>query len=147
MKQVSIYTDGACKGNPGPGGWAAILNYQGRSKTISGGEMQSTNQRMELTAALKALEHLKEPCAVTVYTDSAYLVNAFRQGWIGRWQKNGWKTKDGRPVANRELWEEMLNAMRPHRVSWEHIPGHSGHEFNEMADQLARAEIKKMLAK
>ena len=139
MKQVTIYTDGACSGNPGPGGWAAILLYNGREKVLSGGEAQTTNNRMELMAAIVALEALIRPCQVDLYSDSAYLINAFNQHWIEGWIKKGWKRGKNEPVKNRELWERLLKAAKPHQISWIWVKGHAGHPLNERCDQLATA--------
>ncbi len=141
MKEVSIYTDGACSGNPGPGGWAALLIYNGHEKEISGGEKLTTNQRMELKAALKALAALKEPCKVKIYSDSAYLVNAFRQGWLKKWQRNGWLTIEKKPVENRDLWESLLALTERHEVEWYKVKGHSNNYYNERCDRLAREAI------
>ncbi len=140
-KEVEIYTDGACRGNPGPGGWAALLRYGDREKEISGREPNTTNQRMELTAAIKGLQSLKEPCCVKVFTDSAYLVNAFHLGWLGRWQRNGWQTKAGQPVENQDLWRELLQLCRYHDVEWHKVAGHSDNERNNRCDLLARKAI------
>lgn len=141
MKQVEIYTDGACPGNPGPGGWAAILVYGEKRKELSGFAPATTNNRMELTAAIAGLRALKEPCAVALYSDSAYLVNAFRQGWLEKWQRNGWRTAAKEPVENQDLWQELLELCRVHRVEWLKVKGHAGHELNERCDELARAAI------
>jgi ribonuclease HI len=141
--QVEIYTDGACSGNPGPGGWAAVLIYNGKTKEISGGERQTTNQRMELTAAVEALKALKVPCDVRIYSDSAYLINCFRQKWYVTWQKNGWKNSKGDPVQNQDLWQSLLKEMERHRVTFEKVKGHAGVEFNERCDTLARAAVPK----
>jgi len=135
---VEIFTDGACLGNPGPGGWSAILRYGEHVKELSGGEAETTNQRMELLAAIKALEALKRPCSVTLYSDSAYLVNAFQEGWIDRWQRTGWRTREKKDVENRDLWERLLELTRIHAVEWTKVKGHSGHEENERCDRLAR---------
>lgn len=143
MKEVTIYTDGACSGNPGPGGWGAILQYGGHVKEISGGEKTTTNNRMELTAVIEALKRLKEPCRVKVYSDSAYLVNCFRNNWIGGWQKNGWKTSKNQPVENRELWEELLELMKVHQVEYFKVKGHSDNDLNNRCDELARAAVPK----
>ena len=116
MEKVTIYTDGACSGNPGPGGWAAILMYKGIEKEISGGEKNTTNNIMELTAAVRGLQLLKYPCEVQLYSDSAYLVNGFKQGWIYNWQRNNWKTSNKEPVKNREIWEELYNLTKIHKV-------------------------------
>ena len=123
MKRVVIYTDGACSGNPGVGGWGAVLIYGEAKKEISGAEKMTTNNRMELTAAIKALELLREPCEVELYTDSAYLCNGFNNGWIWNWLKNGWKTASGKPVENRELWERLLELQRVHKLDWRKVKG------------------------
>lgn len=144
MKQITIYTDGACSGNPGPGGWGAVLFYGERVKELSGGEPHTTNQRMELTAIIAALRALKvSNWDVTVYTDSAYVVNAFRQNWIPRWLQNGWKNSRKEPVANKDLWEQLLEQMKRNRVVIEKVKGHSGDRWNERCDELARAAIPK----
>lgn len=137
---VKVYTDGACLGNPGPGGWAAILLYNEHRKEISGGEECTTNQRMELLAAIKALEALKFPCRVELYSDSAYLVNAFEQGWLDRWQGNGWRTRARTEVENRDLWERLLELARVHEVRFVKVRGHADDELNNRCDRLARAE-------
>ncbi len=143
MKEVDVYTDGACSGNPGPGGWAAVLLYNGHRREISGYAGQTTNQRMEIKAALEALRALKEPCRVRLHSDSAYLVNAFLQNWFAAWERNGWFTKDKKPVANQDLWQEILELSRRHRVSWIKVKGHSDNELNNRCDALAREEIEK----
>lgn len=135
---VEIYTDGACLGNPGPGGWSAILRYGVHEKELSGGEAHTTNQRMELLAAIKALEALNRPCSVTLYSDSAYLINAFRQGWIDRWQRTGWRTRDRKDVENQDLWERLVELANLHTVEWTKVKGHAGHEENERCDRLAK---------
>lgn len=140
--KVTVYTDGACLGNPGPGGWAAILLYNEHRKEISGGEEHTTNQRMELLAAIKALEALKFPCRVALYSDSAYLVNAFEQGWLERWQENGWKTRAKGDVENRDLWERLLLLTRRHEVRFMKVKGHADSELNNRCDELARAEAR-----
>lgn len=140
-KEVVIYTDGACRGNPGPGGWAALLSYGGREKEIFGRDPDTTNQRMELTAALRGLQSLRQPCRVKVFTDSAYLVNAFVHGWLARWQRNGWQTKAGRPVENQDLWRELLSLCRYHEVQWHKVAGHSNDARNNRCDLLARKAI------
>ncbi|KYH30815.1 ribonuclease HI [Neomoorella mulderi] len=145
MKEVTIYTDGACSGNPGPGGWGAILIYGDKRKEISGAEARTTNQRMEITAAIAALKALKEPCRVRLYSDSAYLVNAFRQGWLDRWQKNGWQTAKKEPVENQDLWRELLQLTARHRVEWLKVKGHSDNAENNRCDELARAAIARLL--
>ena len=137
MKQVSIYTDGACSGNPGPGGGCAILEYQGREKMISGGEESTTNNRMELMAVIVALEALNRPCDVEVHSDSQYVVNAFNKHWIDGWKKRGWKTANKQPVKNRDLWERLLTAKSKHKVEFIWVKGHAGHELNERCDELA----------
>ena len=142
MKTVEIFTDGACSGNPGPGGWAAILRYRDREKEISGSSPCTTNNQMELTAVIQALKALKEPCHVIVYTDSRYLQKGITQ-WIHRWRKNGWKTAGKAPVKNQDLWKELDRLTRIHRVEWRWVPGHSGHPENERCDRLARGAIPK----
>jgi len=144
MKEVAIYTDGACSGNPGPGGWGAVLLYGNHRKEISGGHRHTTNNRMELTAIIEALKHLKEPCKVKVYSDSAYVVNCFKQGWIENWQRNGWLNSKKEPVENQELWKELLQLMRIHQVEYEKVKGHSSDALNNHCDFLAREAIKKL---
>ncbi|OUM98527.1 MAG: ribonuclease HI [Firmicutes bacterium ZCTH02-B6] len=141
MPVVDVYTDGACRGNPGPGGWAAVLLYGEHRRELSGGERSTTNQRMELTAAIEAIRALRRPCHVRIHSDSAYLVNAFQRGWVQRWQANGWRTAAGKAVENQDLWRELLWVMRPHRVDWVKVAGHAGDVWNERADQLARAAV------
>jgi len=138
---VDIFTDGACSGNPGPGGWAAILRAGTREKEISGGEPATTNNRMEITAAVRALEALTKPAAVTIHTDSRYLMDGATR-WLARWKANGWKTADKKPVKNDDLWRELEVAAAPHQVSWRWVEGHSGHPENDRADALARAAIQ-----
>lgn len=140
-KQVEIYTDGACSGNPGPGGWAAVLTYEGHEKEISGGETKTTNQRMELKAVYEALRGLKEPCDVVLHSDSAYVINCFKQKWYVGWRKNGWKNSKGDPVQNRDLWELLLSEVERHHVTFEKVKGHAGVEMNERCDELARAAV------
>lgn len=144
MKQVTIYTDGACSGNPGPGGWGAVLIYGDKRKELSGAEPQTTNQRMELTAAIEGLKALKEPCQVRLHSDSAYLINAFRQGWLKRWQRNGWQTINKKPVENQDLWQELLQLTAQHRVEWVKVRGHSDNAENNHCDELARAAITRL---
>ena len=135
---VEIWTDGACSGNPGPGGWGAILSYKGKERELSGGEALTTNNRMELMGAISALETLTRPCTVALHTDSQYL----RQGitsWIHGWKKNGWKTADRKPVKNEELWKRLDAALKQHKIEWKWVKGHAGDEMNERADALARA--------
>jgi ribonuclease HI len=141
LKDVIIYTDGACSGNPGPGGWGAVLIYGETIKELSGGERNTTNQRMELKAAVEALKALKESCNVTLHSDSAYLINCFKQKWYLNWQKNGWKNSKREPVQNQELWQELLDIYSKHRVTWAKVKGHSGVKWNERCDELARAAI------
>jgi ribonuclease HI len=138
MKQVEIFTDGACSGNPGPGGWGAILRFNGVERELSGGEAETTNNRMELTAAISALDALKEPCTVDLHTDSNYVRDGISK-WIDGWKKNGWKTADRKPVKNAELWQALDAARRRHKVTWHWVRGHAGHPENERADELARA--------
>lgn len=143
MKEVVIYTDGACSGNPGPGGWGAVLLAGARRKEMSGYDEQTTNQRMELTAIIRALQALKVTgWKITVHTDSAYVVNAFKQGWIHGWVKNGWQNSRKEPVANRDLWMELLQVMEQNQVRIEKVKGHAGDPLNERCDALARAEIR-----
>ena len=142
MEKVTIYTDGACSGNPGPGGWGAILMYQGNRKEISGGKKNTTNNEMELTAVIEALKMLKFPCQVDLYSDSAYVVNAFLQNWIGNWVKNNWKTSSKEPVKNQELWKELYELTKTHQVKFIKVKGHSDNEFNNRCDELARNAIE-----
>lgn len=142
MKKVTIYTDGACSGNPGPGGWGAILIYEDIKKEISGAKADTTNNIMEITAVLEALKLLKVECEVKVYSDSAYVVNAFNQGWIENWKKNNWKTAGKDPVKNRELWEELYELTQKHKVEFIKVKGHSDNEFNNRCDELATSAIK-----
>lgn len=141
MKQVEIYTDGACSGNPGPGGWGAILRYGNKTKELSGGEADTTNNRMELTAAIRALDALKEPCAVDLHTDSVYVKDGIG-GWIEGWKRNGWKTAAKKPVKNADLWQELDRARNRHEVTWHWVKGHAGHPENERADELARRAME-----
>lgn len=140
-KRVIIYTDGACSGNPGPGGWAAVLNYNDKVKEISGGERHTTNQRMELMAAHEALKCLTAPCDVLLHSDSAYLINCFRNKWYVAWRKNGWRNSKGEPVQNRDLWELLLTQTERHSVHFEKVKGHAGVQWNERCDELARAAV------
>ncbi|MBR7188494.1 MAG: ribonuclease HI [Clostridia bacterium] len=142
MKQVIIYTDGACSGNPGPGGWGAILIYKEKKLELSGYEAHTTNNRMELLAPIEALSRLKEPCAVDVYSDSAYLVNAFRQRWLENWQRNGWRKSDKKPVENQDLWQELLKYVEIHAITWHKVKGHADNPLNNRCDELATGEIK-----
>ena len=142
MEKVIIYTDGACSGNPGPGGWGAILMYKDVKKEISGGNKNTTNNIMELTAVIEGLKMLKYPCEVDLYSDSAYVVNAFEKGWIYSWKKNNWKTSGKDPVKNKELWEELYRLTTIHKVHFNKVKGHSDNEYNNRCDQLARDAIK-----
>jgi len=147
MKELTIYTDGACSGNPGPGGWGAVLLYKDQVKEIFGGERNTTNQRMELKAAIEALKALKvRGWKVSLYSDSAYLVNAFQQNWLSNWQKNGWKNSKKEPVANQDLWQELLLLMEKNQIQILKVKGHTGDRWNERCDELARQGIKKLLA-
>lgn len=139
MPEVEIFTDGACKGNPGPGGWGAIIRSGTREKEISGGEKLTTNNRMELMAAIRALQALKRPCRVALHTDSIYVRDGITK-WIKGWQRNGWRTADRKPVKNAELWRELVDAAAPHDIEWHWVKGHAGHPENERADQLACAQ-------
>ena len=141
MDKVIIYTDGACSGNPGPGGWGVVLMYKDAKKEISGGKKETTNNIMELTAALEGLKMLKYPCEVELYSDSAYLVNGFNQGWIENWKNNNWKTSNKEPVKNKEIWEEIYNLTQIHKVKFIKVKGHSDNEFNNRCDELARNAI------
>ena len=142
-KTIEIITDGACSGNPGPGGWGAVLRFKGREKELSGGHPETTNNQMELQAAIEALKALKEPCSIELYTDSQYL----RQGitlWIHNWKRNGWKTSDKKPVKNQALWEELDGLVKMHAINWHWLKGHAGHPENERCDELARNEIDRL---
>ncbi len=140
MSSIEIFTDGACTGNPGPGGWAAILRSGAHEKELFGGERATTNNRMELTAAIRALEALKKPSEVTLYTDSRYVMDGITK-WVHGWKKNGWKTADKKPVKNEELWRALEAAAAPHTVTWKWVRGHAGHPENERVDALARSAI------
>ena len=144
MDEITIYTDGAFSGNPGPGGWGAILMYQDIKKEISGGKKDTTNNVMELTAVIEALKLLNRPCKVDLYSDSAYVVNAFIQKWTINWQKNNWKTSDKKDVKNKELWQELLELTTTHKVIFHKVKGHSDNEFNNRCDELARNAIKSL---
>ncbi len=137
MKEINLYTDGACSGNPGRGGYGAILSYQGHEKVMSEGFVLTTNNRMELLAAIKGLEALKEPCAVRLYSDSKYLVDAIEKGWVYGWKKRGWKKSDGKPALNADLWKRLLTQLGIHKVELVWVKGHAGHEYNERCDTLA----------
>ena len=139
LPDVEIFTDGACKGNPGPGGWGAILRSNGKERELSGGEALTTNNRMELMAAIEALNALKRPCHVQLTTDSNYVRDGITK-WIHGWRRNGWRTADKKPVKNADLWQALLEACAPHRIDWHWVKGHSGHAKNDRADALACAE-------
>ncbi|MGL4312867.1 MAG: ribonuclease HI [Sphingomonas sp.] len=138
---VEIATDGACKGNPGPGGWGVVLRFGATERELSGGEPATTNNRMELTAAIEGLRALKRPCRVTLSTDSRYVMDGLTK-WIHGWQRNGWKTADKKPVKNADLWQALVEAARPHRIEWQWVKGHAGHPDNERADKLASDAAK-----
>lgn len=144
MEEVIIYTDGACSGNPGPGGWGSILMYKGNTKEISGGKKDTTNNVMELTAVIEALKLLKFKCKVSLYSDSAYVVNAFNQKWIYGWLKNGWKNASKEPVKNKELWQELYELTKQHDVTFIKVKGHSDNEYNNRCDEMARNAIKEL---
>jgi ribonuclease HI len=144
LKRISIYTDGACSENPGPGGWGLILIYRGHEKELSGSEENTTNNRMEMTAAIKGLEALKESCMVDIYSDSAYLVNAFNEKWIDNWANNSWMNSKKEEVANRDLWQKLLKLTLIHKVNWIKVKGHSDNEYNNRCDKLAVEEVKKL---
>ena len=141
MKQVEVYTDGACSGNPGPGGWGAILRFQGIEKEITGFERETTNNRMELTAAIQGLSRLKEPCLVDLYTDSQYLSKAINEGWLQNWKKKGWVKSDKKPVLNVELWQALDEQLRRHQVTIHWVKGHADNPFNNRCDALATGQI------
>lgn len=144
-KKVTIFTDGACSGNPGPGGYAAILRYKEQEKEIFGALKETTNNRMELTAVIMALKTLKEPCEVKIFSDSKYVVDSFKKGWIDNWQKNGWKTSNRKPVLNVDLWKELLILLKVHDVTFFWVKGHNAHPENERCDSLAVNEMVKMI--
>lgn len=146
MKEVIIYTDGACSYNPGPGGWGAVLIYQGTRKEISGFNESTTNNQMELTAVISALSLLKEPCKVQLYSDSAYVVNAFLQDWITNWQKNGFRNAKKKEIENIELWKTLINLNYYHQITWNKVKGHADNALNNRCDELARVEVEKFLA-
>lgn len=146
MKKVSIWTDGACSYNPGPGGWAAILQYGKAEKVLSGGKNETTNNVMELTAVVEGLKALKEKCSVLLYSDSAYVVNAVEQGWLHNWKANGFRTADNKPVKNRELWEELDALLSEHAVKFIKVKGHADNEYNNRCDSIARSEVEKLSA-
>lgn len=144
MKEVILYTDGACSGNPGPGGWGAILVYKDKEKVMSGGMKETTNNRMEILAVIEGLKCLKEPCKVEIYSDSAYVVNTFLQGWLENWIKNDWKTSSNKQVQNVDLWKELIALLNKHEVHWNKVKGHADNELNNRCDALARGEIDKI---
>ncbi|MDR0979267.1 MAG: ribonuclease HI [Lachnospiraceae bacterium] len=143
MEKITIYTDGACSGNPGPGGWGSVLIYNEKEKQISGASTITTNNIMEITAVIEALKQLKYPCEVDLYSDSAYVVNAFDKGWIYNWMKKNWITANKEPVKNRELWEELYNLTKIHKVNFIKVKGHSDNKYNNICDELARNAIGK----
>lgn len=143
MKKVEMFTDGACSGNPGPGGWGTILRYKGVEKELSGGERETTNNRMEMTAVISGLKALTEPCEVDIYTDSKYVCDSVIKGWVYSWQKNNWRKADKKPALNIDLWEELLVLLEKHNVTFHWLKGHSGHTENERCDALAVAETQK----
>ncbi len=142
MKKVEIYTDGACSGNPGKGGWGAVLIYNSKEKQFSGADPSTTNNRMELTAVIEALKALKEPCEVTLTTDSKYVCDAINKGWVYSWQKKGWKKADGKKALNVDLWQQLLEQLQNHKVEFVWVKGHAGHKYNEICDTLAVNEYK-----
>lgn len=144
-KKVEAFTDGACSGNPGPGGWGVVLRWNGHEKELKGAELHTTNNRMELMAAIQALNTLKRPCAVTLVTDSTYVKDGITK-WIFGWQRNGWKTAAKKPVKNADLWQQLSEAIQRHEINWEWVKGHAGHAENERADALAREAIKDLRA-
>ena len=143
MKLVDIYTDGSCSGNPGPGGWGAILMYKGLEKELSGGDKHTTNNKMELLGAITAFEALKIPCEVTLYSDSSYVINGLSKGWALSWKRKGWKKSDGSPAKNPELWERLLKAIEPHDITYVWVKGHAGNIYNEKCDAIATFEADK----
>lgn len=145
MKELNIYTDGACSGNPGPGGWGAVLVYNGKEKELSGSEKNTTNNRMELTAVIMALKALNQPCKVTLTTDSKYVCDAINKGWVYSWKRNSWKKSDKKPALNVDLWEELLEELKEHEVEFIWVKGHNGHKYNEICDTLAVKEYQKYL--
>ncbi len=146
MKKVDMYTDGACSYNPGPGGYGIVLIYNGIEKQFSGFDESTTNNRMEITAVIEGLKKLKEPCDVTIYTDSAYTMNAFDLGWLENWQQNNWKNAQKKEVLNKDLWQELLLQMEKHTITWVKVKGHSDNKYNNICDKLARAEVDKYLS-
>jgi len=143
MKQVEIFTDGACQGNPGPGGWGAIMRYNGTEKEISGGSPDTTNNRMELSGVIEALRLLKEPCEVILYSDSKYVCDAIAKGWAKGWKRNGWRKADKKPALNTDLWDDLLSLLEQHKITVSWVKGHAGHPENERCDRLAVAAAEK----
>ena len=143
MKQIEIFTDGACSGNPGPGGWGAVLRYKQYEKELSGGEAETTNNRMEMTALIRALESLKEPCEITLCSDSQYVINGLQKGWAKGWRARGWKKADKSPALNADLWAQLLDLSEKHSIHYVWIKGHAGHPENERCDRLAVEQSKK----
>ena len=144
MKTVTLYTDGACSGNPGPGGWGAILEFKGTEKELSGGEVSTTNNRMELTAVIRGLEALKEPCIVELYSDSKYVIDGLEKGWAVSWQKNGWRKADKKPALNSDLWEQLLELTAKHEMRYHWVKGHADNPNNNRCDELAVEQWKKL---
>lgn len=145
MKKVLVYTDGSCLGNPGPGGWCAILRYQGKEKIVEGNDPATTNNRMELIAIIQALKQLKEPCEVELYSDSNYIIQAFTQGWIDNWMSRNWHRKEGNklvPVKNADLWQELITISKPHLIHWKKVEAHSGDQWNELCDRRAKKQAE-----
>ncbi|MCD7747684.1 MAG: ribonuclease HI [Firmicutes bacterium] len=140
MKEVTVYSDGSCKGNPGPGGWCCILVYRGHEKVLSGGDPVTTNNRMEMTAVIKALEALKEPCRVTLVSDSKYVIDALSLGWAEKWKSRGWKRSSGDDALNPDLWDMLLALTKKHTLTYKWVKGHAGHEYNERCDAIAQNE-------
>ncbi|MCD7943559.1 MAG: ribonuclease HI [Clostridia bacterium] len=140
MKEVTVYSDGSCKGNPGPGGWCCILVYRGHEKVLSGGDPVTTNNRMEMTAVIKALEALKEPCRVTLVSDSKYVIDALSLGWAEKWKNRGWKRSSGDDALNPDLWDKLLTLTKKHTLTYTWVKGHAGHEYNERCDEIAQNE-------
>lgn len=147
MKTVNIYTDGACRGNPGAGGWGAILEYNGRRREMSGGEPETTNNRMELSAVIEAFSALKEPCEINLYSDSKYVIDGLSKGWAKSWKEKGWKKADKSPALNPELWDKLLSLCEIHKINYHWIKGHDGHPENERCDTLATTEADKFTKK
>lgn len=145
MKKVILYSDGACSGNPGVGGWGAVLIYKGVEKRVSGSEGSTTNNRMEITAVIEGLKCLKEPCEVEVYSDSAYVVNAFLNGWVDEWLKNGFKKSDNKPVLNEDLWRELISYTEVHKITFNKVRGHADNEYNIICDKLATEAVRNFM--